>query len=104
MFPVRVTYVSTGALRASVTVLIRPVADGPVNWAKAVDDSNKKPINKDTEIFIRFLSFLAFGMKGARKFIDGFLFFVRPNVKHHRQQKNRATKERRFFCPSACVC
>ena len=34
MFPVTVTYVSTGAFRASVTVLIRPVADGPVNWAK----------------------------------------------------------------------
>jgi len=49
MFPVRVTYVSTGALRASVTVLIRPVADGPVNWAKAVDESNKKPINKDSK-------------------------------------------------------
>ena len=48
MFPVRATYVSTGALRASVTVLTRPVADGPVNWAKAVDDSNTKPINKDT--------------------------------------------------------
>jgi hypothetical protein len=26
-------------------VLIRPVADGPVNWAKDVDDNNMKPIN-----------------------------------------------------------
>ena len=56
MFPVTVTYVSIAALRACVTVLIRPVADGPVNWAKDVDDSNKKPINKDTQLFIYFHS------------------------------------------------
>jgi hypothetical protein len=50
-----------------------------VNWAKAVDDSNKKPINKDTLIFIRLLSLLAFGVKGAKEFIDGLLSLVRPD-------------------------
>lgn len=44
MFPVTVTYVSTGAVRASVTVLIRPVVDGPVHQARVTHFRSSTPL------------------------------------------------------------
>ena len=55
MFHVTVTYVSTRALRAFSTVLMRPLADGPVNWAMDVEDRNRNPMTTNTALFISHL-------------------------------------------------